>query len=796
MESLIQAFRFAARSLRRTPGFALAAVLTLALGIGAGTTVFSAAQALLLRPLPFRDAHRLAEVSLSAQGGTVFVSASEELRGAIGEQRRVVEGVAGVMREGLSLRAADGPGVANGVLVTEGYFNVMGVGPGMGRWPAATDEVAISNPLWRSRFGGDRAVLGSVVRINGQPFRVVGVAPAALTAAWIGDRPELWLPLAAAPRVLNDGPRRQFGVDLMARLRPGVTHEQAEAALTAVVLANRDPAEGEFAPNAVVLREVSPMPWHRKEDVAGALRLLAIATSLVLLAACVNVAGILVARATARARDTAVRMSLGAARARVVRGIVAEAMLLTFAGAAAGLLLSAWLGRLLMALPWPDAVAIDVVPGARVWAFALAMALVTGAAISIVPVLQTASDDVVPLLKGSTELKRGGRGWMRGALVAAQIALSLLLLLGAGLFVRALDRAWRMDPGFEPAGVLTTTLDLSTSGYGPEQSSAFFDRLQERARALPGVESAALSMNTPFSPGGGGMAHASVPGYTPAPGDVPFVMFNAVSSNFFRTLRLPVLQGRGFGHADETARVAVVSEALAARYWPKESAVGKSISIGEKPLEVIGVVREAKLRSLGEKPQGVLYLPLSQAPSLPQRTLNVRVRQGQEGPVAAALAAEVRTLDRDLPLPSFRSLRDLIGDSLLAQRLGALLVGAFGAAGLLLACVGVYGAMAYTVGQRTREIGVRMALGAQTVQVLRLVLRQGIVLAVAGIGTGLVAALAATRIVGHLLYGVSATDPLTFVTVSVLLAATTLVTTYLPARRAARVNPMVALRAE
>ncbi|HEX8360799.1 MAG TPA: ABC transporter permease, partial [Longimicrobium sp.] len=638
--SLIQDFRFAARSLRRTPGFALAAVLTLALGIGAGTTVFSAAQALLMRPLPYHDAARLAEVSLSTQGGTVFVTASDELRKAVAGQRRVVDGLAGTLEEGLSLRAADGPGVANGVLVTDDYFSVMGVRPGLGRWPSATDEAAISNPLWKSRFGGDRAVLGSTVKINGQAFRVVGVAPAELTAAWIGDRPEVWLPLSAAPQLLRDGPKRKFGVNLVARLRPGVTHKQAEAALTAVVRANRDPDEGAFAPDAVVLREVSPMPWHRKEDVTGALRLLALATSLVLLAACVNVAGILVARATARARDTAVRMSLGAARARVVRGIVAEAMLLTFAGAAAGVLLSAWFGRLLMALPWPDSVAVELVPGLGTWAFALALALVTGAAISIVPVLQTSSADVVPLLKGSTQLKRGGRGWMRGALVSAQIALSLLLLLGAGLFMRALDRAWRMDPGFDPAGVLTTSLDLSSSGYGPEQTTQFFGQLQERARALPGVEAASVSMYVPFSQGAGGMIHATVPGYTPKPGDMPFVMLNAVSSDFFRTLRMPVLRGRGFAPADENADVAVVSEALAARYWPDGSGVGKSIMMGKTALEVIGVVREVNLRTLGEKPHGLLYLPMAQAPGLPQRTLNVRVREGQEGPVAAALAAE------------------------------------------------------------------------------------------------------------------------------------------------------------
>ncbi|HEX8831133.1 MAG TPA: ABC transporter permease, partial [Longimicrobium sp.] len=531
MESLIQDFRFAFRSLRRTPGFALAAVLTLALGIGAGTTVFSAAQALLLRPLPFRDADRLAEVSLSTQDGTVFVTASEALRKVIAEQRRVVQGVAGTLDEAVSLRAADGPGVANGVLVTDDYFGVMGVRPGLGRWPAAADEAAISNPLWQSRFGGDPAVLGKTVAINGHSFRLVGVAPAELTAAWIGDRPEVWLPLAAASRVLRGGPRRTFGVNLVARLRPGVTHAQAEAALGAVVRANRNPEEGAFAPDAVVLREVSPMPWSRKEDVTGALRLLALATSLVLLAACVNVAGILVARATARARDTAVRMSLGAARARVVRGIVAEAMLLTFAGAAAGVLLSAWFGRLLMALPWPESVAVDLVPDARVWAFALVLALATGAAISVVPVLQTATDDVVPLLKGSTELKRGGRGWMRGALVSAQIALSLLLLLGAGLFMRALDRAWSMDPGFDPSGVLTTTLDLGPSGYDPKQAAEFFDRLRERARALPGVESAAVSMNVPFSQANGGMIHASVPGHTPKPGEMPFMMLNAVSSD-------------------------------------------------------------------------------------------------------------------------------------------------------------------------------------------------------------------------------------------------------------------------
>jgi predicted permease len=406
---------------------------------------------------------------------------------------------------------------------------------------------------------------------------------------------------------------------------------------------------------------------------------------------------------------------------------------------------------------------------------------------------QAASTDLIPMLKGTGAGRRGGRGWMRGGLVAVQIALSLLLLLGAGLFLRALREAWRLDPGFDAAGVVTASIDLGPQGFDERRATEFFERLRERASAFPGVSSAALSMSVPFA-GGGGMLQATVPGHVPAPGEMPFVQFNGVGADYLRTLRIPLVRGREFAPGEED--VAIVSEELARRFWPGADAVGKTISLGERGLLVVGVAREVKTFTLNEKPNGLMYVPLASRSGMPQRTLNVRVAPGRESAVAALLAAEVRRMNPDLPPPAFRSLREVIGDSLATQRLGAILVGAFGVAGLLLACVGVYGAMAYTVGQRTREIGVRMALGARAPAVLRLVLRQGVALTAAGLALGLAAALAATRVVGHLLYGVSATDPATFAAVSLILAATTLAAAYLPARRAARVDPMTALRAE
>jgi putative ABC transport system permease protein len=780
--------RFAARSLRRAPGFSLAAILTLAVAVGASTAVVSAAYTLLMRPLPLRDAGRLSQVSVSAQQGKIFMAPSRETYKSLARGGRTVESAAGWNTVTLALETGGVSRVTNTTLVSPEYFSVLGIPPAMGRWGTGADEITLSDPVWRTRFGADPAVVGRTVRLNGAPFRVAGVAPAALTAAWVGARPEIWAPLAAEAALLPSH-GGVAGANLLVRLRPGVSANQAEAEILSLARASDRGAGSAFAIDGVMMQPLSPIPWERRDAVKGALQLLAIATALVLLAACVNVAGLLVARGAARAKEAAVRAALGAGRGRVAGEAVTETLLLTFCGGALGVLASAWIGAALTRLPWPDQIALEISPGAREWGFGLGLTVVLGLLLSVVPLLRAPSTDLALQLRGGDAR---GRGLAGSVVVIGQVALSVVLLAGAGLFMRALNQAWRVDPGFDPAGVVTAEIDLAPArlaGGGGE----LMHGLAERARSLPGVERAALSLGAPFTNSGGGMISVEVPGReSPAP---IFAQFNAVQPDYFRLLRMRLLSGRVLTDADREG-VAVVSASMARAYWPAEGALGRRVMLGGEALEVVGVVADVKDRSLAPGDAERLYLPLAQMPGMTPPVLSLKVRPGQETAVAAALAAELRRRAPAVPPPAFRSVHDAIGESLVPQRLGAMLVGSFGAAALLLACIGVYGAMAYAVTQRTREIGIRAALGARAADTRSLFLRRAGRLALTGVGVGTLAALGATRAVRHLLYGVSHADPFVFVAVAVLLGGATLLAAYVPARRATRVDPMVSLRTD
>jgi predicted permease len=805
MDTLLQDLRFAVRSLRRAPSFTASAILTLALGIGATTAMFSAVNALLLRPVPAHEPERLVYLSLSSEGGRLFTQASYPFFREVQDRSRVLDGLAAFSARELSVRIGGINEVVSGTFVSDNYFEVLGVRPSRGRLFASSEargsEIVLAYPLWQRRFGGDPSVLGRTVSVNNQTFTVIGVAPREFTRAQIGAVPEFWLAAAAAPAVLRQPEwisGHTAGLDLVGRLKHGVSTAQAQQALSTVAREVQKEQPDAHPLDGVILREASPIPWHRKDTVLGFLKLLAIATLLVLLIASVNVAGMLLARGTAKERDTAIRLSLGASRSRIVRHLVTEGVLLFLLGGSLGVLLSIWLCDLLLAVPWPETVTLDLTPDARVLGFALLVSLATGVAFSLVPALQTSRPDLAPVLKGVSRGSTAGV-WLRSGLVAAQIALSLLLLIGTALFLRALQQAWRMDPGFDPNGVVVASLDLGPHGYPEAQGRLFYQQLADRVRALPGVEAASLAMAPPFSSNGGmGMMQMSIPGQSPPEG-VPFTfaMFNVVEPDYFRLLDIPVLQGRAFSPTDRegAAEVVIVNQAMVRQYWPGQNPIGQSFSLGKSTVEVAGVVRDTRARSLDEKAQPQMYLPVAQGPFIPTMTLQMRISGDTRG-MLAAVRNEVRLLDRNLPPPAFTSLPELIGATLLPQRIGAILVGVFGVVGLLLACIGIHGALAYTVAQRTREIGIRMALGARAGHVLRLVLRQGVVVVASGMVAGIAGALVAGRIISHLLYGVSYVDPLAFGVAGLVLISAALLASYLPARRAARVDPMTALRAE
>ncbi|HEX7241058.1 MAG TPA: ADOP family duplicated permease, partial [Longimicrobiaceae bacterium] len=627
---------------------------------------------------------------------------------------------------------------------------------------------------------------------------VVGIAPAGFGGILAGLPVDVWVPEAAyrrgAPAAEEAG--RTSWLVMVGRLRPGVSREQARAALE--VIAKRVPPEQEGTTiRGVRVDAHSGVPAERREMLAGFLGMLLATAGLVLLIACTNVAGMGVARAVARRRETAIRLAIGAGRARLVRQLVTETVLLFLVGGAAGLLLALWLSEMLSAFrpPVPVQVAFDLGVDWRVFGFAMALALGTGVIFGLVPALGASRPDLVPALKEGREAP-GRRGRLRSGFVVAQLAMSLLLLVTAGLFVRTLRSALAEEPGFDPDGVVVAQLGLSAHGYDAARSAELYGRLRERLEADPGVRSVAAAR---FAPMSGNVMATTIEPQDVRPGargePVP-VGVDPVGPGYFETLRIPVLAGRAFTARDApgTAPVAVVNQALAARLWPGESPIGRRVRVNGTVREVVGVARNAKYEGHRDEREAHLYLPLAQNGSA-NLTVIVRSRGGAAGGLEA-IRRELRALDPDVALREASPLPALVGLSLFPQRLAAGFIGVFGAVGLLLAAVGLYGILAHGVAQRRREIGVRIALGARAGDVLRMVVRSGLALTAVGIAVGLAAALALTRLLSGMLYGVTATDPVTFAAVPLLLLGVALLASYLPARRATRVDPMVALRAD
>ena len=823
MGTLLHDIRYGVRMLARNPGFTAMAVLSLALGIGANTSIFSLINEAILRPLPVEEPERLVTLFTDRESG-LHNDFSYPDYADYRDRNEVLSGFIAYDQAPINLSGGGQTERIWGQIVTGNYFSVLGVDAAIGRTflpeedrvPGASPVAVISHGLWQRQFGGDAGVVGQAVTLNGHRFTVVGIAPAGFTGAVRGFLPDIWVPIMMheqirPPQGFLQGrnileERGARWLKVMGRLRPGLDLAEARAAMRTLAeqLAGEYP---QFTEAQLVLLPGGRGHAQFVTDFSLPLTILMAAAGLVLLIACANVANLLVARASVRRREIAIRLALGASRRRLLRQLLTESMLLAVIGGGAGLLLAVWMTELLLLFTPPSnfmPVALEGSLDLRVLTFALLLSLSTGLVFGLAPALQASSPDVVPALKDETNALRKGPGrWtLRNLLVISQVALSLVVLVGAALFIRSLQNLRAIESGFVPDNVLVMSLDLALNGYTEPRGREFYRELIGRVERLPGVAAVSLASVVRLS-GGGTRRSITIDGYTPQPGEGLEIDFNVVTPKYLETMGVPLLHGRDFDAQDRAGapKVVIINEVMARKFFPGQDPLGKRIrwptppdAPEEAPLEIIGVAKSGKYRTLTEDDRPSMYLPFPQN-YRPNMALHVRTA-GDPRAAIAALRREVQLLDETLPVFGIRTLTEQVNSALYTPRAAAILLSVFGLLALLLASVGIYGVIAYSVTQRTREIGVRMALGAQAGDVLRLVLRQGLALVLAGVAAGLAGALALTRLASSLLYGVSATDPAVFAAASLLLALVALVACYVPARRATKVDPMVALRYE
>ncbi len=822
VHDFVQDLRYGLRMLRKSPGFTAIAILTLAIGIGANTAIFSLFDA-LLRPLPVRDPGQLSILAFRQGNGPLLTQFSiadfRDIRaqsaGAFSDMIGYQLGFDGISLEGKADRALT-------AYVTGNFFSMLGLKPYLGRLilpsegqtPGADAVTVLAYTYWKTRFGSDPAIIGKRILIDGHPCTVVGVAPPGFYGLYPAPAMQAYLPIAMAG-FYEPGWPKDFMVNrilqnlyILGRLRSGVSLKNAGAALN--VVARRLSAQYPETNKGMTLSAYSerfsrPDPSTGGTIVEAAALFLAL-VALVLLLACANIANLLLVRATIREREMAVRAALGAVRNRLVRQLLTESILLAFIGGIAGMLLGLWGGRAIgsIDLHTPVPVYVDFRFDWRVFAYSFGAALLTGVVAGLVPALRASRAHIRGALHESGRSIAGGKNRLRSSLVVLQVAGSLMLLVIAGLFARSLAAVQHTNLGFDPHNVIDFTMDPSEIGYNESQGLAFYKSLLERVRALPGVQSAALNSSTPMS-NYLDTDYLKVSDYQNPPGQgLPLVFYSVVSQGFFENMRTPILQGRAFTEADNerSPYVAIVSEAFAARFWPHQNPIGKrfaKVSGVTNPLyEVVGVAKDSRFSGLTGTIDAYFYLPLAQNYALgPLEVLQVRSAAPTDA-VIRETQDVVRSLAPNLPLFDIRTMAEHLDtlSGFLLFRLGAGLAAALGLLGLILAIVGVYGVISYSVSQRTHEIGIRVALGAQRRQILTMILGQGILIVGVGSILGCAGAFAAARLIANFLVGVSPTDPATYAAVTVILGLIALLACYIPARRAMRVDPMVALRYE
>lgn len=795
MENLLQDLRYAIRTLVRKPGFTAVVVITLALGIGANTAIFSVVNGVLLQPLPFKDSHRLVSVmEFNPKSFKEPIGASFPDFKDWGEHNQVFQNIAAFMGQSLALIGEDEPSRVRGQSVSAALFTMLEVEPLLGRTFLAEEEkpgqskvVVLSHGFWQRRFGGDPDIVGRNLTLDGSVYTVVGVMPSGFQFLREVD---LWTPLDV-PAVLQRMRGARF-LQVVAKLKPETSLEQARTAMTSLAQKlESDHAESNsgWGVSVVSLQE------KIVGDVKQGLLVLLAAVGFVLLIACANVASLLLTRGVARQKELAIRVALGAGRWRMIQHLLTESVFLALIGGGLGLLLSLWGIDALRALSPANLPRIEEIGINRtVLSFTLIVSVITGLLFGLAPVRQSSRVDFQEVLKEGVGSSMRMRRHLRGALVISEIALSLILLVGTGLLGRSLLAMLSVDRGFRTENLMTMELSLPQYKYRQEpQQAAFFQQLLERVETSPGVRSAALTSVLPLSSNESRNAF-TVEGREST--DKDWANLRLISPDYFSAMAIPLLSGRPFtkGDATGTPDVVIINEVMATRFWPGQDPVGKRILFGDSGPTIVGVVGNIKHSGLEAELAPEMYLPFLQRPV---RSM-VLVARAESAPIALVgpLRELVHSIDKDQPVENFRTMEEVVSRSVAQPRFLTIILSVFATLALALAAVGIYGVVAFSVTQRTHEMGIRMALGAQPDDIMRLVLRDGLSLALIGLAAGLVGSFAVTRVISGMLYQVSATDPITFTLISLLLTGVALAASFIPARRAMKVDPMVALRYE
>ncbi len=805
MNTLIQDMRYGVRVLLSKRGFSAIAVLTLALGIAATTSIFSVVDAVLLRPLPIKQPERV--VVIHNQLPKLNLPRTQVSAPQFVDYTRdcdAFESTAALAGRNFNLTGFSDPERLQAGRVTAGFFPMLGVSPLAGRFFTEEEDkygnqhvIVVSSRLWKRLFNSDRSALEKTIQLDGEGYLVIGVGPEDLEQLY--PKNDLWMPMAFSPAELSEDRRGSLAYTMLARLKPGAGIGEAQAAMSNIArnIAGDHPDEFNI--------EVRSLTDERVEDVRRPLFVLLCAVVVVLLISCANIASLLLARASTRTHEMAIRSALGASRARIIRQLLTEALVLAVIGEALGVFLAWWATSALIALAPANLPRLSEVRlNAGVLSFSLAASLACGVLFGLIPALTGSRTDLAHSLKesGRTDSANPVRHRVLGGLTVAEVALAFVLLISAGLLLRSFGKLLNVRPGFDPRNVMTMRIALPRTQYSKfQQVAAFHDEVLQRVSALPGVEHAAFANQPPFTSGGDNSTFSIRDRHASPEDPAPHADYGYVTSDYFRTTGIPLLSGRDFGQSDmrtfsnmfAPGAVAIVDEELAKRFWPNGDALGGGLSWGRDGpwATIVGVVATAQLRDLTEASKGTFYLPVySSSGTLVVRTTN------DPRSLTRALREQVLAVDKNQPVYDIQTMDERVARSLDERRFAMLLLGIFSGFALVLAAIGLYGVLAFAVSQRTREIGIRMALGARAGDVLRQVMRQGMILVSIGVVLGLAAALALTRVMSSLLYGVSATDPLTFAAISLLLLGVALGACFVPARRATKVDPMVALRYE